>query len=81
MKSGIGLAVGEFIIDATGDEPILSDGLGVGMTIGAGFDVPVWRSLAPTTNAGVAVTAIGDVVLPTTTVDDVIARCTTCPSV
>jgi hypothetical protein len=73
VKSGVGLASGEFIVDATSDEPILSDGLGVGMTFGVGFDVPVWRSLALTTNAGVAVTAIGDVVLPTTTVDDVIA--------
>jgi hypothetical protein len=39
----------------------------------AAFFVSVWRSLALTASAGVWVTAIGDVVLPTTTVDDVIA--------
>jgi hypothetical protein len=73
VKSGVGLASGEFMVDASSDEPILSEGLGVGMSFGVGFDLPVWRSFALTTNAGVLFTAIGDVVLPTAVVDDVIA--------
>jgi len=73
LKGGVGLASGEFTIAGTADPPIVSQGVGTGMTFGAGFDLPIWRGLALTGNAGGWVTAIGDVVLTDVTVDDVIA--------
>jgi len=72
LKAGVGLASGEFTIPGA-SEPVVSHGIGTGLTFGVGFDLPVWRGLAVTGNAGTWVTAIGDVVLPDATVDDVIA--------
>ncbi|MGD8277664.1 MAG: hypothetical protein PVH00_06540 [Gemmatimonadota bacterium] len=72
LKAGVGLASGEFTIPGT-PEPVVSQGIGTGLTFGIGFDLPIWRGLAVTGNAGTWVTAIGDVVLPDATVDDVIA--------
>jgi len=72
LKAGFGLASGEFTIPGA-EEPVLSQGTGTGLTFGAGFDLPVWRGVAVTGNVGTWVTAIGDVVLPDATIDDVIA--------
>jgi hypothetical protein len=72
IKSGVGIAVGEFSIAAQSSEPVV-DGVGVSLTFGVGADVPIWRSLALTGNAGVWFSAIGDIALPNARVDDVIA--------
>jgi hypothetical protein len=76
LKGGVGLAYGDFTLPAETTllaEPVRTRGTGVGLTFGAGYDLPIWRSLALTTSAGVWVTAIGDIVLPAFRVDDVIA--------
>lgn len=73
IKSGVGIAEGQFTVATAADEPVFAEGLGVGLTFGLGYDQPVWRSVAVTANAGVFFTAIGDVVLPAIRVDDVIA--------
>ena len=71
-KSGVGIAVGEFTVGEQSSQTVV-DGIGVSLTFGVGADVPIWRSLALTANGGVWFSAIGDIVLPNTRVDDVIA--------
>jgi hypothetical protein len=73
VRGGVGPAGGTFTVISDADELIVSEGIGVGMTFGIGFDVPVSRRLLLTGGAGAWVTAIGDVVLAGLTVDDVIA--------
>jgi hypothetical protein len=72
LKGGIGLARGEFTVDPRTEAEQVIRGTGVGLTFGVGFDLPVKRWLAISLNAGAYVTAIGDLVLPTVRVDDVI---------
>src|SRR5262249_4705850 len=57
IKSGLGLAVGEFSVPADSSQAVV-DGVGVSLTFGIGADVPIWRSLAFTGNAGVWFSAI-----------------------
>lgn len=76
LKGGVGLAYGDFTLPAEttlSAQPIRTRGTGVGMNLGAGCDLPIWRSLALTASAGAWVTAIGDIALPTVNIDDVIA--------
>lgn len=73
FKGGVGLAGGEFTVEPDSEAPIVSEGVGVGLTFGMGLDVPISRRFALTGSAGTWITAIGDVVLPTAIVDDVIA--------
>jgi hypothetical protein len=49
-----------------------SNGGGIGLTFGLGWDAPISRKFAFTGNAAVFVTAVGDVVFPGRRVDDVI---------
>jgi len=72
LKGGIGVAAGEFTVKAETAEQEVIQGTGVGLTFGVGFDLPVTRWLAFTANAGAHVTAIGDLVLPSARIDDVI---------
>jgi hypothetical protein len=72
VKSGVGLAEGDFTVEPTGEEPAIADGVGVGLTFGLGIDLPISRKFAITANASTFFTAIGDITLPNRTVDDVI---------
>jgi hypothetical protein len=72
VKSGVVAADGRFTVNPTEGEPVDASGLGVGLTFGLGFDVPVTKQISLTTNASVFFTAIGDLVLPGRTVEDVI---------
>jgi hypothetical protein len=72
LKGGVGMANGEFTLDAETDDEVVFDGTGVGLTFGIGLDVPVKRWLALSFNAGAYVTAIGDLVTPTVRIEDVI---------
>jgi hypothetical protein len=72
LKGGVGIAQGEFTLQADTEEEEVFEGTGVGLTFGVGLDIPVKRWLAISLNAGAYVTAIGDLVLPTVRVDDVI---------
>jgi hypothetical protein len=49
-----------------------AEGTGVGLSFGAGWDIPLSRHFALTLNGSMFVTAIGDIILPGRTVDDVI---------
>lgn len=76
FKGGVGAAFGQFTIpaDTAGAAPAdTSTGGGMGLTFGLGWDLPISRKFAFTANAAAFVTALGDVVLPGGTVDDVIA--------
>lgn len=73
VKGGVGLARGTYRFASNGGEVVKATGNGSGMTLGVGVDLPVHRWIALTANAGAYVSAIGDVVLPTRVVDDVIA--------
>lgn len=73
MKGGFGVADGVFTIRTTPDSTLETNGTGVGLTFGIGYDVPISRKFAVTFNLEAIITAIGDVVLPTGRVDDVIA--------
>lgn len=73
FKGGVGAALGEFIIVSDSAVADTSNGGGMGLTFGMGWDWPISRKFAITGNLGAYVTALGDVVLPTRRVDDLIA--------
>lgn len=72
VKGGIGVAQGEFTLNADTEDEVVYQGTGVGLTFGIGLDVPVKRWLAFSFNAGAYVTAIGDLVTHTVRIEDVI---------
>lgn len=73
LKGGVGAAGGDFtVIDSTGTA-IAAEGQGIALTFGVGWDFPISRKFAFTAHADAFITGIGDVVLPTTRVEDVIA--------
>jgi hypothetical protein len=72
IKSGVGIAEGLFTVDPLDPESAKSEGVGVGLTYGLGLDVPISRKLAFSLNASTYFTAVGDLVLPHRTVEDVI---------
>lgn len=72
LKGGLGIAHGEYTLHAETEDEEVFRGTGVGLTFGVGYDLNVKRWLAFTANAGAYVTAIGDLVLPSVRVDDVI---------
>jgi hypothetical protein len=69
----VGVARGTYRLATPAGDPVRATGTGSGMTTGVGLDIPVFRWLALTANAGAYVSAIGDVILPNRVVDDVIA--------
>jgi len=77
LKGGVGIAQGEFTVnasevEATDAEPIVVTGSGFGLTFGLGYDIPLSRKISLSFNVGALVTAIGDIVLPSGRIDDVI---------
>lgn len=72
-KGGVGVAYGNFTVDAIDSEPLVASGVGLGLTSGIGYDYVLSRRLLITFNAGALVAAIGDITLRTGRVDDVIA--------
>jgi len=73
LKGGAGLASGTFTVQSTPGEPVTTERTGSGLTFGVGFDIALMRWFALTANLGTYVTAIGDVRVDDTVVDDVIA--------
>jgi len=72
FKGGVGLASGQFTVPGTAGVDT-SNGGGIGLTYGFGWDFAISRKLAFTTNLAAYVTAVGDVVLPGRRIDDMIA--------
>ena len=72
LKGGVGVAEGRFTIANGGAPPDSTEGVGIGMTFGVGWDVPISRRFAFTANVSSVITAVGDIVLPARRVDDVI---------
>lgn len=73
LKGGLGVAHGEvFVADTAGHTTTLASGTGSGVTFGAGFDIPVFKWLSITANFGIYYTALGDVTVEGTYIDDVI---------
>ncbi len=72
FKGGVGLASGQFTVPGTAGADT-SNGRGIGLTFGFGWDFAISRKFAVTTNLAAHVTAVGDVVLPGRRIDDVIA--------
>jgi hypothetical protein len=72
LKGGVGLANGRFTVKADAGQGAVNEGTGVGLTFGAGFDLPISRRFAITANAAAFITAIGDVKVRGVLVDDVI---------
>ena len=72
FKGGVGLASGQFTVPGTAGADT-SNGRGIGLTFGFGWDFAISRKFAITTNLAAHVTAVGDVVLPARRIDDVIA--------
>ena len=74
VKGGVGAAQGTFVVTPPGGgSPVTARGTGVGLTFGAGYDLRISRKLFLTGCLCADVAGIGDVVLPTTRVDDIIA--------
>ena len=76
FKGGIGAAFGQFSIPTDSAGTIQADtslGEGIGLTFGIGWDIAISRKFAITANAALFVTALGDVVLASRRVDDLIA--------
>lgn len=72
LKGGVGIVAGSFQIANGTAVPDSAEGVGIGMTFGFGFDVPISRKFAITANAASFTAPVGDLVLPTRRVDDVI---------
>lgn len=72
VRGGAGLSAGDFTVASDSGPPVIASGAGVGLSFGLGFDVPISRKFALSAQLGAYITAIGDIVLPTRTVDDVI---------
>lgn len=64
FKGGVGVAEGRFTIDNGTAVPDSTEGVGIGMTFGVGWDLPISRKFALSVNAANYITAIGDIVLP-----------------
>jgi hypothetical protein len=73
LKGGAGLARGTFTVESTEGGPVTIERTGSGLTFGVGFDVGLTSWFALTANLGTYVTAIGDVRVQDTLVDDIIA--------
>lgn len=72
LKGGVGLVAGTFLVPNGTAVADSAEGVGIGMTLGFGWDLPISRKFAITANAASFIAAIGDIVLPTRRVDDVI---------
>lgn len=73
FKGGFGLAHGEVTVaQIDGPPTILASGTGSAVTFGAGFDVPILKWFSLTANFGIYFTALGDVNIQGTYMDDVI---------
>jgi hypothetical protein len=73
LKGGSGVAASEFTVKRDGESDLTVQGTGIGLNVGIGYDLTLSRRFALTTNAAIHVAAIGDVLLPSGNVDDVIA--------
>lgn len=74
LKGGVGAAQGALTVTPPGGgAPVTARGTGVGLTFGLGYDRTLSRRIALTGCVCAQIAGIGDVVLPTTRVDDVIA--------
>ena len=75
LKGGMGFGGGRYTVQTSPTQADTAEGLGIGMTFGAGYDVPITRKFAITAQAAVHISGIGDIVLPAVggRVDDVIA--------
>ncbi len=71
LKGGVGIAEGRFTI-ATGTAVDSTEGIGIGMTLGVGWDIPISRKFAITANAASIIVAPGDFVLPGRRIEDII---------
>jgi hypothetical protein len=73
VKMGVGFARSDIAAPLLEGSPaIISNGIGSGVTFGAGFDIPLRKWLALTVNVGVYYSALGDVIVNANPVDDVI---------
>lgn len=73
LKGGVGIASGRFSVRTSPTDTTVAESFGSGLTFGVGWDQPISRKFAITANAGAFITAIGDVRLPASIADDVIA--------
>ena len=71
LKGGVGLAQGRFTV-AAGSAVDSTEGTGIGMTLGLGWDIPISRKFAITANAASIIAAPGDFVLPGRRIEDII---------
>lgn len=72
LKGGVGVAQGRFTVPTGVAQTDTVQGTGISLTFGFGWDWSFARKYALTLNAAAFVTAIGDLALPSTRVDDVI---------
>jgi hypothetical protein len=73
FKGGLGVSSAAVETPASdGSPPIVVSGTGSGLTFGIGLDVPVHKWFSVTANFGVYYSAVGDVALTGSIVDDVI---------
>ena len=74
VKGGVGAAQSTLTATpAGGGSPITARGTGVALTFGLGYDQAISRKIALTACLCADIAGIGDIVLPSTRVDDVIA--------
>jgi hypothetical protein len=74
LKGGFGFSRGEVETAATEETPaIIATGIGSGMSVGAGIDLPIFKYVAVSLQAGIFIGALGDVTVDDTVIDDLIS--------
>jgi hypothetical protein len=72
LKGGVGVAQGTFTVPTAGAQADTIESAGIGMSFGLGWDWSFARKYALTLDVAAFISAIGDLVLSTERVDDVI---------
>ena len=79
FKGGLGAGHGQFTVrppkppDGSPEPPpVITDGIGSGVTFGVGLDLPVFKWLSITANIGTYFIAIGDITVGGTVFEDLI---------
>lgn len=73
VKGGVGAVDGRVSVEPEGEAPVAARETGVGLTFGAGWELSIHRRVAIALHGATWTSALGDVVLASRRVEDIIA--------